>query len=247
MSEKKIIEKKTDPKIRFGLLRQDERRILQDLKEKEKQVKIVLAQLQAIRHLLSEVANDLEVDEYEQTLKEEQKERDAKIEQLEEIVGEVKTEVEKEKGAQTLYTGISAEKITIAANENSISRLYELAYTTNDWTDTESKEFFKIRDAVFQVRNYDLAENLSQTVDNVYQAIQVVSNQQENQITQNYKPQYAAQKQFQQQDLPPIATTKLDTESFKNYKTDTPAFKPIEQKFKSNTLDKKLNKKKLDF
>lgn len=235
MSAEKLEEKKTDPKVRFAELRSDERKLVENIKDKEKEIKIILAQLQALRQLMAEVADEMEVEEYKKTIHEEKEERDRQIENLEEIVAEVKQEVEKKEGERTLYTGINAQQITLAANENTINRMYELAYKTGVWTDAESKEFFEIRDAVFQVRNYDLAKNLSQTVDNVYKALQVVTEQKSDQIKQNYKPQYASN--ITSIPLPPLNNQFNTTNITQNYKSNT----------NNQTLTEKIDKKKLDF
>lgn len=229
MTNKQLKEEKTDPKVRFAELRSDERKLLASIKDKEKEIKVTLAQLQALRQLQAEVIDEMEIDSYEETLREETKEREEQIENLEEIVREVKEEVERKDGEQTLYTGLTAEKINIAANENTISRMYELAYTTNDWSDSEAKEFFQIREAVFQAKNYELADNLTTRVDNVYQVLQRVTAEKQDQIKANYKPAYTSNQQTTTP-LPPLQNQFNATEFTKNYKNDKPVFKPLEEK-----------------
>ncbi len=191
---KLVKEKKTNPKIRLGLLRADERRIINSLKEKEKEIKIKLEELKAVRKLLAEVIDELEVEEYEETLKTEIEEEITKEKEISKsidtLVGNVKTELGKT-NEQTLYTGLKSDALAIAASENSISRLYELAYKSTSWTEDESKEFFTIQNAVVKVKDYNLSPNISKAVDTAYRALQVVSDQKGEDIKQNYKPQYA--------------------------------------------------------
>jgi len=196
---KKNKETSVNPKIRLGLLQIEEKKIITILKRKEKELKIKLEELRAIRRLIAEAANELEIEEYEETLSSELKELKEQSSQEKEItesidslVNNVKKEI-KAGNFQQEYLNLDSQKIFLATSENTISRLYELAYKTNDWSEEESKEFFKIQNAIVQTKQYDLSNQMNEAVSNTYKVLKTVVDKRSEDIKQNYKPAYTTQ------------------------------------------------------
>lgn len=204
MTEEKII--KTDPRKRITRLQEDEHTVIEKLKLKEREIRVLISELQALRNLISEAEDEIEDEKYgsyTEDMPEEKKEEkeEVPIERLEEVVGE-SAKIVSESQSSPIYTSITADKLKTAADEKSIGRLYELAYTSNDWTEEDASEFFDIRDSVFQAKAYELSDTLQQTVDKTYQAVQAVMERKDDQVQQNYNPNLAP---------PPPTPAVLDT------------------------------------
>ncbi len=186
---------KTDPKLRFSLLKRSEEDILGKLAETEKQLKIFLAQLEATRNLLNQAANEIQEETFERTKTQQEKEQE-EVDALEEVVAKSRDAIDKSNNKEqfSTYTSITGQRLTTATSYDSLKRLTELAYASNEWSDEESKEFFQIREALHQVRGYDLSEPLQETVEQTYQIIQLVEEKKPEQIALNYDATYAIQR-----------------------------------------------------
>lgn len=200
MNNKEI---KTDPKLRFSILKRSEEDILQKLAETEKQLKILLAQLTATRNLLGETEQEIEDNSYERTTTQLKKEKE-EVDALEEVVAESQEAIRKsnKKEEFSTYTSITGQHLTTATSYDSIKRLTELAYTHNEWSEEESKQFFQIRDAIHRVQGYNLSEPLQETIEQAYQAVQLVEERKPEQIALNYDSQYAMNRPNEIQNKP---------------------------------------------
>lgn len=185
-----------NPQFRLGTLQKEEQEVARRLHEKEKEIRILLAQLQAIHDLVEEAGKELSDEEYSNAIEEIEEQREAQkqaIQNLEEVINQstkvLGVQVDEELGQA--YTAITAKKLSLATGKKSIERLYELAYTNSAWTEQESKEFFTIRDAIATSKNYDLADVLKQNIDQTYKALQFVATQKKEDIKRTYNAEYA--------------------------------------------------------
>lgn len=185
------------PEFRLGTLRKEEAEVARRLREKEKEMRVLLAQLEVLRDLIEEAGHEIQDEAYQKAIEGMEKQREAQekeVKNLDELVSESAKAVEgtSSEDEGPAYTAITAQKLTLATGTKSIERLYELAYATGEWTKEESKQFFEISEAVRTSRNYDLADALKQNVDQTYKALQFVAEQKREEIDRNYNPSYAS-------------------------------------------------------
>jgi len=193
LDEKKF---SNNPQFRLGTLQKEEQEVARRLHEKEKEIRILLAQLHAIRNLVEEAVKELNDEAYTKAREEIKEQREAQkqaIQNLEEVIDQstIALGVSADEELGQAYTAITAQKLSLATGKKSIERLYKLAYTNSAWTEQESKEFFTIRDAITTSKNYDLADILKQNVDQTYKALQFVATQKKEDIKRTYNAEYA--------------------------------------------------------
>lgn len=182
--------KKTDPRVRFANLREDQRSLIDKVEDHRKQIEVLLEQLKALNVLLAEAANEIEVEGFRETIHEERVQREEVIESLDDLVQDTRSTLQASRPSrdQVEYLNINAQQLSVASSTNSIERLYQLADTTRPWTEDEAKEFFSIQSAVLATRDYELSSGLQQAVDETYQAIKTIKGSRGEDIKLNYKP-----------------------------------------------------------
>jgi len=219
-------------KERLGTLQKEEQEISKQLREKEKEIRILLAQLHAIRDLVEEAGKEVSDNKYNQAIEEVEQQRKAQekaIQNLEEVIDTSAKALainEEEIEQSSIYTAMTTQKLKLATRTKSIEKLYQLAYTSNSWTDEESKDFFAIRDAITTSKNYDLADVLKQNIDQTYKALQFVATQKGDDIQRTYNAEYAMSN--------PIA---------KSINSPYPTFEPVKIKddYKPTNANVKIN------
>lgn len=196
MTEDEI--KRTDAKIRLGLLGEAKRELLTKVKEQEKSLKILLSQVKTMQRLIEEAQSDIQAGEKEHILKV-QEEIDEQTEVLEEMLEDTK---KSKKDAfdvfgetpNHMYQGtnepnyrLNENVLTMAASAASTDRLHELKYKSN-WSDNDAKEFFSIYNSVKVSQDYKLNDFVQDNINQTNTVLQDVLKKQEKQIQQHYKP-----------------------------------------------------------
>jgi len=177
---------KTSSQVRIGLYEEMQRELMIRLKQKEKELKTLLAELQATRNLLEEAEHDREEEEESLASAREKRESlETEIESLEEVTKNVTSELINQN--QIPYKTISQQELAMATSYDARNNLYTLLYKTS-WTSEDANTFFAISDAHRMANEYDfnplVRENLNQT----YNVIQQVVQKREDQIKATYQP-----------------------------------------------------------
>ena len=193
---------KTDPRLRFDLFKKAEGRLLNSLQEHEREIKRLMAELETIRNLLDEASDDIEDKEVERLQKEhDQVEKQRRA--LEEVVNEsaeMRRENEQEQEAQELpdnYTPITSQRLTMAASYSTRQELYELQ-EKEEWTPGDAYRFFEISNAIQTTQQYNFSTPIQENINQTYEIMRNVAEQQQNQIEMNYNPSMAEQVQTYQ-------------------------------------------------
>ncbi|MCF7798574.1 hypothetical protein K9M74_01585 [Candidatus Woesearchaeota archaeon] len=203
---------KTSSRMRIGLYEEAERELLAKLKQKEKELKTLLAELQVTRNLLEEATHDREEEQESITsAKENKASLEEEIQSLEEVTQNVTRELLDQK--QTPYQAISQQELSMATSYNTRNDLYNLMYKTS-WTPDDANRFFTITEAHRMANDYDfnplVRENLNQT----YTVIQQVVQKREEQIKATYQPTVTKPQDFNIESA--LAGVKLNSTSTTN-------------------------------
>ena len=172
--------------MRIGLYEEAERELSIKLKQKEKELKTLLAELQTTRNLLDEAAHDREEEQETLTLAKEKKENlEEEIQSLEQVTQNVTQELTDRN--ETPYNAISQEEMTMATGYDARKDLYNLMYKTS-WTSDDANRFFTISEAHRVANDYDFNPLVRENLDQTYNVIQQVVNRQQEQIKATYQP-----------------------------------------------------------
>ncbi|MGM5481084.1 MAG: hypothetical protein ACQESE_01595 [Nanobdellota archaeon] len=181
---------KTDPHLRFDLFKKAEGRLLENLREHEREIKRLMAELETIRNLLEEASDDIEEKDQER-LENERERVEEQRRALEEVVNEsseMRREGENERQAQELpdnYTPVTAQRLTMAASYSTRQELYQLQ-NKEEWTPDDAYRFFEISNAVQTTQQYSFSAPIQENITQTYDLIRNVADQQRNQIEMNY-------------------------------------------------------------
>ena len=190
--------KKTDAKVRLGMLEEAKRELLTKVKEQETNLKILLTQIKAMQRLIEEAQLDIE-HEAEEKVELMQEEIDKQTKVLESMLEETETAKKDAKnifgeelnnqyeGTKSNYQ-INEDLLMTAASGASTNKLRELQYK-NNWSQEDAKDFFAIKNSISASTQYDLNPFLKENVNETYNALKDVIKQQENQIQKNYNPE----------------------------------------------------------
>lgn len=205
---------KTSSQVRMGLYEEAERELLLKLKQKEKELKTLLAELHTTRNLLEEAAHDLELDELKETTQKKEVLK-KEIQNLEEVAKSVTQELVNRN--QQPYQTITQQELNLATGYDARKDLYNLLYKTR-WDVDDAKRFFTITQAHHMANDYDFNPLVRENLDQTYKVIRQVVEHQQEQIKATYQPT-----------LPSPSTMNLET---------TLADVKFSAKTTSNTLDK---------
>lgn len=190
-----------DPRIRFTKLKELEFTLLQNIEKKERELKIILSELKAVRILLEQALDDLSDAEAKES-QEKYKEQTKRIESIELIVGQAinavklakaQTNDSKIKSSSVTQTYVRGAELSEIVGSVAINRLRELAYET-DWTQDDAREYQRIRDSVRRAREYNLSDVFQSSIDETYEALRLVS-EMRNPQEEQYKPNFSTQSQ----------------------------------------------------
>ncbi|MFP4195208.1 MAG: hypothetical protein ACLFSN_00400 [Candidatus Woesearchaeota archaeon] len=191
---------KTDAHLRFDLFKKAENRLLEDLREHEREIKRLMAELETIRNLVEEASDDIE-DEEQERLEEEQERVEEQRRALEEVVNEsAEMRREEEQGSSELpdnYTPVTSQRLTMAASYATRQELYELQ-EKEEWTPDDAYRFFEISDAVRTTQQYSFSAPIQENITMTYDLLQNVAERQQGNINENYNPSLAGRIQTYQ-------------------------------------------------
>lgn len=180
---------KTDPFLRYNLFKEAEGKLLDDLKEHEREIKRLLAELETIRNLLEEASDDIEESEQKRLQREHEKvEKQRRA--LEEVVSE-SAETRNEESSEEAeafadnYTPITSQRLTRAASYSTRQELYQLQ-GKDSWTPDDAYRFFEISDAVKTSQQYSFSVPIQENVNRTYDLIKDVAKQRRTDIENNY-------------------------------------------------------------
>ncbi|MGM5480518.1 MAG: hypothetical protein ACQESC_03595 [Nanobdellota archaeon] len=218
MSQESMKPEKTDPRLRFNLFKKAENELKFKLREHEKEIKRLLAELETIRNLIEEAGDDIEQKQQEQ-LENERENIEKQRVALEEFIRKSE-ESRNENEDETItelpdnYTPITAQRLTTATSYSTRQELY-LLQKKEEWTPDDAYKFFEISDAIRTTQTYDFSTPIQENISQTYSLLQDVISKREEEIESKYDSTLAS---------------KVDT-----YNTTTPL-----QNNKETTLENKM-------
>lgn len=179
---------KADPRMHLRALQKTEEELVKKLKPKEKEIRQLIEELKALRELIK--ATGKQVQEYDSEI-EDEKDLESKktIENLEEVITQSSAEVSKTQtgNISDQYASVSAKNLSVAANIETITNLYDLAYKSS-WSQKDAENFFNMQYAINKTRDYQesISDVFKERVDDTYKALQQVWDRAKEQIKNNY-------------------------------------------------------------
>lgn len=190
----------SDPRIHLENIKVEEVLILKKLHEREREIRILLSELKALRNIKTQ-ATDLIEEEGEYQLEEEilrrkkqQEEEEEQAQSIDELVAQVQTarvdessnsSYQSNPATQAIYN-LPGEEVRIASDSRSIDELYALIDNPNPTTE-QRERLFEITNAVVRSRPYELNDIVSGAVDNTYAALKTVLEKRPD-LVSDYKP-----------------------------------------------------------
>ncbi len=194
--------KSSDPQIHLENIKAQEQVLLKRLHEFERQVRILLSELKALRNIKKQATDQIEEAseyEYEEGILRRKKEREEaeqkETESIDELVGEVQTArvnesenklYESNTSTQPIYNLPGDEQVSVASDSRTIDELYALIENQNP-TAEDKNRLLEITNAVVRTRPYELNEIVSGAVDDTYAALKTVLEKRPD-LVSDYKP-----------------------------------------------------------
>ncbi|MFW5865798.1 MAG: hypothetical protein ACOCU6_01755 [Nanoarchaeota archaeon] len=230
---------KTDPHLRFTLFKRAENTLVEKLKEHEREIKRLLAELETIRNLLEEASDDIEQEDIDE-LKKEHARIKKQQQALEEMVEEsAKARDPKRSDEQnnpsSTYTAITPERLTIATSYSTRQELYQLK-EKEEWTKADAYRFFEISDAVKTSQQYSFSEPIQENVEHTYSLLKDLAKTKSDEINSTYNPAIATAKldQYKQSSQADTIQTDRTTSGLTNTTAFDSSFKKEYSTFEGN-------------
>jgi hypothetical protein len=236
-----------DPRILLSSLKKAEIELLKKIKPKEKELRILIEELKALKLLISQT--EKKVHSFKENIEEElekeilEKTRE-ELESLEQVVRESSKERSKadNDSLNDTYSSISAENILVATNPSTIKELYGLA-DKEYWTEEDSKTFFNIQYNLKKTITYQTEMNslFKEQIEDAYKVLQKVQSEQENLIKQHYSPEKNPSNTYStnnNQQINPLVNTQTYNSKITNSQKKT--FETQSSKQNNKSIENKL-------
>jgi hypothetical protein len=190
----------TDPRVFLDNIELEEVQALKKLKNHEARVRVLLAELKALRALKEQaIKRSKDTDSTSEdsvfsiTPKDSQDDEDLKS--IDDLVDEVKASrainsdsnsYQVNEAAAPLYNVPRAQDVTIASDDRTIDRLYEVAANPNPSSE-DKKWFFDTANSVLRSNNYEMNQVVQERVTNTYAALKSVLESRP-ELASDYKP-----------------------------------------------------------